>query len=186
MRISFDLSDRDLRYFKRKMREIQDSRGRSESKIIEAASDLMAEIRDSESPDFVKERVGKLEIMIRMLEDKEWMLGGTDRKRVVNAMTYFAEADDLIPDSIPGIGFLDDAIMVELVFQELQPEIEAYEDFRQFVATQEKRRGKNEDDVTREHWIDGRRKQLHARMRRRRRGRSRGRGVGGPRAFTLW
>ena len=51
---------------------------------------------------------------------------------MLNALAYFAEPDDLIPDQIPGLGFLDDAIMVELVVRELRHEIEAYEDFRVF------------------------------------------------------
>jgi hypothetical protein len=42
---------------------------------------------------------------------------------------YFAEPVDLIPDQVPGVGFLDDAIMVELVVQEIRPELDAYADF---------------------------------------------------------
>ena len=96
-------------------------------------------------------------------------------------MAYFSEAEDLIPDSIPGIGFIDDAIMLELVLQELRQEIEAYEDFCHFHATREKVRGENEDEATQEGWLKDRRAQLHSRIRRRMRSTG-----GSRRPFSLW
>jgi uncharacterized membrane protein YkvA (DUF1232 family) len=59
----------------------------------------------------------------------KWKLPEPDRARVVNSLAYFCEPDDLIPDDVPGLGFLDDAIMVELVVRELRHEIDAYQDF---------------------------------------------------------
>jgi len=61
-----------------------------------------------------------------MLEDPDWKLEGAHRKRVLEALAYFADPSDLVPDQIPGLGLLDDAIMVELVAQELRPELDAY------------------------------------------------------------
>lgn len=189
LKVSFELSDKDLRYFRKKMREVrQGAKQREEPEVIRATSELIEEMRGGDVPDFVRERILKLEVMVRMLEDSEWRLSGADRSHVMNAMAYFAEAEDLIPDSIPGIGFLDDAIMVELVVGELQHEIEAYEDFCTFRSMQEKMRGKKENEVSREEWLTGRRAQLHSRMRRRRRSRrSRGRGHGGTKVpFSLF
>ena len=160
--VSFVLSDRDLRYFRRKMREaMAGAKSRSEASVLASTVELLEEIKGSEVPDFVSERISKLGIMVTMLEDVEWKLGGSDRNNVLNAMAYFAEADDLIPDAIPGIGFLDDAIMVELVVQELKHEIKAYEDFCEFRKT---RPSANSQEK-----LEARRVSLLARMRRRRR-----------------
>ena len=52
-----------------------------------------------------------------------------DRQRVLACLTYFANPKDIIPDNVPVLGFLDDAIMIELVVRELQHEVEAYDDF---------------------------------------------------------
>ncbi|MDH3439663.1 MAG: hypothetical protein OEM63_02840, partial [Gammaproteobacteria bacterium] len=64
----------------------------------------------------------------------------------------------------------DDAIMIELVVRELKHEIEAYEDFCEFRRQHPQARGvkAKTTDLTREQWLDGRRKSLQDRMRRRR------------------
>ena len=103
--------------------------------------------------------------MIRMITDLEWRLPHDEVGRVLNALAYFAEPEDLIPDSIPGLGFLDDAIMVELVVRELRHEIEAYDDFCEFrTAALEGSEGR----VSRTDWLNSRREALQSRMRRRR------------------
>jgi len=183
LKVAFELSDKDLKYFRRRLKEVwEEGQGRKQSEIISAASDLLTTTRDSDVPDFVKERMEHLGVMIAMLEDEEWKLGEPERGHVLKAMAYFAEPQDLIPDTIPGIGFLDDAIMVELVCQELQHEIDAFRDFCKFRTAEEKKRGADAY-LTREEWLSARRQQLQARMRRRRRGRRirRSSGAGGGR-----
>jgi uncharacterized membrane protein YkvA (DUF1232 family) len=128
--IAFELSDTDLEYFRRAMRDVKaTAHSRDEKSIIAAAAHLAAETGARELPEFVKDRLGKLDGLIRMLEDSEWRLEGHHRARVLGALAYFAEPSDLIPDQIPGLGFLDDAIMVELVVRDLHHEIESYADF---------------------------------------------------------
>ena len=119
---------------------------------------------------FRSDRLGKLKVMTSMLTDSEWQLPEEETNRVLSALAYFSEPDDLIPDHIPGLGFLDDAIMVELVVRELKHEIQAYEDFCEFRSREEAKRKADDDEVTREQWLAGRRAELHSRMRRRRRG----------------
>ncbi len=99
-----------------------------------------------------------------MLEDKDWRLEGADRKRVLNALAYFADPDDLIPDRVPGLGYLDDAIMVELVVQDLKHEIEAFD---AFVAYRDERNKKTDAPTD---GLEKRRDSLQGRMRRRRQG----------------
>ena len=87
---------------------------------------------------------------------------------LIDALAYFAEPEDLIPDRIPGLGYLDDAILVELVAQELRHDLEAYKDFCRFRISEEQRRGTDEHPPTREEWLKAKRQRLHARIRRRR------------------
>ncbi|MCZ6616835.1 MAG: YkvA family protein, partial [Gammaproteobacteria bacterium] len=73
---------------------------------------------------------------------------------------------DMIPDDIPVLGYIDDAIMIELVLTELKHELESFEDFRLY-RSDEKVRNRN-PNLTREEYIVIKRRALHARMRRRR------------------
>jgi len=188
MKVSFELNDRDLRYFKQVMAAVRKrARDKEESEVTQAAHRLLEEMCQGALPEFIEQRLQKLQQMLEMLEDPEWALAGADRKRVVEALAYFAEPEDLIPDSIPGLGYLDDALMVELVVQELRHEIAAYGDFCEYRASRDERLGPDQDPATREEWLKARRHQLHARMRRRRqRTRSeRSRGPGRS-PFALW
>jgi uncharacterized membrane protein YkvA (DUF1232 family) len=167
--ISFTLSDRDLEHFTERMAEIRaKNTSMSQDQILDAANRIVTQIRGSQLPDFVWERIDRLEQMAKMVPDIEWKLEAEDRTRILNALAYVVDPHDLIADNIPGIGFLDDALMVELVSRDLKHELEAYRDFCSYRADEERRLGKTADPVTRERWLSARRTQLHDRMRRRR------------------
>ena len=169
MKISFELSDRDLDFFRKALRQSRNAvRDADESEIIEAISDVLDEIRQNEPlPDFVAKRIPELESLIRMLTDDEWQLPEADRERLLATFVYFADPEDILPDDIPVIGYLDDVIIIELVVRELYHVRIAYDDFCQFREDFDNDKGKKVDSVIRRDRIDRRRQQLHQRMRRR-------------------
>ncbi len=171
LRVSFELDDGDLTHFRLIMREARKAAARmAPEDIVAAAEDLLQDLGPSSTPGFIQQRIEKLRLLIRMLSDLEWRLPHQEATRVLNALAYFTEPDDLIPDHIPGLGFLDDAIMVELVVRELEHEIEAYRDFCEF-------REQNSSS-SREAWLAERRESLQARMRERRESGDRGTSLG--------
>lgn len=137
LKVAFELSDEDLEHFRAAIRSAQ-ARARSldEKEVVSSARRLVAETRRQPLPGFVRERLASLDVLVRMLDDDEWRLEGSHRARVLDALAYFAEPVDLIPDQLPGVGFLDDAILVELVVQELRPDLDAYTDFCRFREQQ--------------------------------------------------
>lgn len=171
LRISFELDDDDLKHFRLIMDEARKASARlTPEDIVAGAENLLSHVGTFEqAPGFIVERIQKLKLMIDMLSDIEWRLPHQDASRVLNALAYFSEPEDLIPDHIPGLGFLDDAIMIELVVRELKHEIEAYKDFCDFRARTKREHGDN-TTVSRQTWLGDRRKALQSRMRRRRKG----------------
>ncbi len=168
LRISFELDEDDLKHFRLIMQEARRAASRLPPEdIVAAAEDLLADVEASAAPGFIVDRLQNLRLMIQMLSDIEWRLPHQEATRVLNALAYFAEPDDLIPDNIPGLGFLDDAIMIELVLRELKHEIEAYRDFCEYRDRIRQAQG-HAARISREGWLDDRRKQLQNRMRRRR------------------
>jgi uncharacterized membrane protein YkvA (DUF1232 family) len=161
LRVSFELTSDDLRHFQLIMREARMALARlAPEDIVAGAEELLHKISADSTPGFIQERIDKLRLMIRMLTDIDWRLPHDEATRVLNALAYFTEPEDLIPDHIPGLGFLDDAIMVELVMRELKHEIEAYHDFCEYRSSHS---GTSRDD-----WLSKRREELQARMRDRR------------------
>lgn len=169
MKLAFELSDRDLGYFRQALRLSREAvRDAEESEIIDAIHEVLEDIRRNEPlPDFVAKRIPELELLIEMLTDDDWRLPNTERERVLATFVYFGDPEDILPDSIPVIGFLDDVIMIELVNRELKHVREAYADFCEYRRVFAAQHGADIDGAVRRDRLDRRRQRLHQRMRRR-------------------
>ena len=147
LKISFELDDEDLEHFRLIMLHARDAVAKKPpEQIVATANRLLQDIESQRTPGFITDRLQKLKLMMQMISDVDWRLPHEEVNRILNALAYFAEPDDLIPDEIPGIGYLDDAIMIELVVREQIHEIEAYEDFCRY--REEKTQGGEKDLLT--------------------------------------
>ena len=174
--ITFTVSNEDLKRFEEIISKAKEALEKEENakQVKAAAMEMVEKAREADLPKFIEERLSKLEMLINMVSDEEWQLGDDERKAILSALAYFCDPNDLIPDHIPGIGFLDDAIYVELIVRELDTEISSYNEFFQYRQIEETRRRNRGLDpmVGREDWLADKRSVLHSRMRARRAGKS--------------
>jgi uncharacterized membrane protein YkvA (DUF1232 family) len=167
--ISFELSDRDLEHFNNAIKAATFAAGsKSAEEVMTAAGKLVESATETALPDFIIERLEKLDALIAMLRDEAWQLPEEDRSRVLSALVYFADPQDIIPDNVPVLGYFDDAIAIELCVRELRHEIEAYEEFCDYRQQEAERRGLNAAAVGRADWLASRRDELQDRMHRQR------------------
>ena len=135
-KVTIELSERDLRHFRRELRKARAAvRIADDEEILAAARELGGAIGAARLPDFLAGRFDKLQTLIAMVTDADWSVPDRDREPVLAALVYLCDPEDLIPDSTPGIGLLDDALMIEFVSHELRHEIAAYEDFARYRAS---------------------------------------------------
>ena len=159
MRISFQLSDHDVKHLRRMMRRAASAaREKPRASIVGAARVMAEEVRRFQPPEYVVQRAGQLERMIDMIEDEEWRTPQNVQRKILNALAYFAQPDDLVPDPIPGLGFLDDAILIELVGREMRHELDGFRDYRAAIDKLEGRRGRLGDAETDRRRVEARRR----------------------------
>ena len=167
--LNFELNDRDLEHFHSAMAAAKKAAGdKSPAEIIECAGKLLADAQKVHIPDFIKDRLLRLDDMIAMVRDEAYKLPPEDCQRVLSALIYFCDPKDVIPDSVEVLGFLDDAIMIELCVLDLKHELESYDDFCDFRQHEAARRGLEPDKVGHADWLNARRDELIDRMHARR------------------
>ena len=167
--LKLELSDAELDYFRSVMHRVRMmNRERTPHDIQRAAAREVARLHSTARSPFVRQRLDRVGRLIAMLDDAEWQLPEEGRRRALDALAYVADAADLIPDNVPALGLLDDAIMLELVIQELRPELEGYEEFDAYRASEVAQGRGSVETISREDWLDARREALHARIRERR------------------
>lgn len=185
LHISFRLSQSDLDYFSHVMQQALEKTGDTpEQQVVDSAIELLEKVNQSDTTDFIRDHMGQLDTLISMVTDEGWGLIEEDRERVLAALSYFSEPQDLIPDDTPKLGFLDDAIMIDIVCKALEHEIQAYREFLEYRTSETNRRGEDAAQVQKADWLEERRQQLHARMRRRRHGQTGSRKTKSP--FSLF
>jgi uncharacterized membrane protein YkvA (DUF1232 family) len=165
LKVSFTLGERDLRHFRREIARAMSSVDRAkDDQITAAAVALIERARIVKPPDYVRERLDRLERIVQMTYDAEWSVPLPVKTRILAALSYLTDPDDIIPDAVPGLGFLDDAIMIELVSQQLRHEIEGYLDFCEFRRNEERNIFHRQGKISRDERFAVKRKALRARI----------------------
>ena len=75
LEITFELSDKDLDHFRAVMQKARERAGElDENTIVENARNLIANMWDADTSDFIRERMHRMETLIGMAQDGDWGL----------------------------------------------------------------------------------------------------------------
>jgi uncharacterized membrane protein YkvA (DUF1232 family) len=141
LKVTLNLDESDIAFFRSIYREAK-ARAKTQSpeQIVTEVRGLISRLRATpRAPHFVEEAAQTLESLISMLEDKDYAIPKSVGAQVLDALSYFANPEDLIPDHVPGLGFLDDWVVVKIVGQEFKGELAAYAKFVRFRQGAEQR-----------------------------------------------
>lgn len=141
IKISFGLEEEDVAYFRKIFRNARKSAAeQDEASIVAAVQGLIDRVRKTKkTPGFVREAVQVLEDLVKMMQDEDYALPKGPHSEILGALAYFANPEDLIPDQVPGLGFLDDAIMIKILEDEFKQELWGYRQFVKFRQGAEQR-----------------------------------------------
>jgi uncharacterized membrane protein YkvA (DUF1232 family) len=140
-KVTFTLDESDAEYFRSLYRKAK--RGAKDldaTAVIRDARGIVRQVNASKkTPQFVIEAIDVLADLVDLIQDDEYTAPKRVRDEVLAGLAYFSNPEDLIPDHIPGLGFLDDAIMVKFIEDEFKHELWGYRKFRKLRDSTEQR-----------------------------------------------
>ena len=74
-----------------------------------------------------RKMLDQLRVLWKMLKTPDDVVPFKSKAWIMAALTYFVSPIDLVPDALGVPGYMDDAMIVRIVFNRLGPDIEAFE-----------------------------------------------------------
>lgn len=104
-------------------------------------------------------RMRRAALVDRMIADPGWGAGDETCLLGSTVVEYIRRHDDLIPDTLPRVGRLDDALVVDTAWPRLAEEAAGYTDFRRLRRIEARLRGRDPGafSFNRADWLESRR-----------------------------
>lgn len=125
-------------------------------RIATAARELCAYEATTLPPACIRQRLLLVKAATAMVADRAWHAPDEASATIRLVAEYVASNDDLIPDTVPAIGRLDDAIVVDVAWPAISAEVQDYLDFRR-LRRFETDRGDARLRFDRAAWLEARR-----------------------------
>ncbi len=121
-----------------------------------AARKLTSQFSGMRRAPCIRLRLRALRALRAMSSEAAWELDPAKQRQIALIANYAANEDRLVPDDVPVIGGLDDAVLVELAWPSLQFDLDDYLDFRRLRAEEAAMRGVHPHALRfdREDWIE--------------------------------
>ncbi|WP_235565311.1 hypothetical protein [Lysobacter sp. Root494] len=87
---------------------------------------------EEEAREELDARLQRMDELRALMDDEAWDCHDATRLRINKLLAYIDRDDDLIPDSLPLLGRLDDVLLIELAWPAFSAEADEYRDFCQY------------------------------------------------------
>lgn len=164
------LDDHELERFNGLVAELGRPEPFGRDQIVTAARDLYDPRQASDAPPCISIRLAHAAPLDQFVVDEGW---GPDARALAAAravLAYLQRPDGLIPDWVPQVGRLDDAIVVDVAWTRIGDELEGYRDFCRLRLLEARLRGEAPGSFRfeRADWRDARRAEAGLREHQRR------------------
>lgn len=124
--------------------------------ITVAAQRALARYPDGGQPVFVTSRLASLQRLRDMQVDPGWSADAVLGDCLLALDAYRDAPDALLPTSLPVVGQLDDAVLIDVVLQKVRDQLAEYEDFCRFrqIAADCVRVPVLDTGLTRQQWLE--------------------------------
>ena len=131
---SLELKDAALQRFNQVVHALDaDHEGFNADQIAGAARRVLRAAAKGQEATFIKVRMRRAGEVRAALNDEQWLIGNELREKMSLLIDYLDhEANALIPNDLPFVGLLDDAILVDVAMNAVRDELDEYADFCRF------------------------------------------------------
>lgn len=151
----YELQPELLERFNQSLRELSpEAPPLTLDQIASASKRALQHHADGSTPPFVQSRMRSLTRLEALADEPGWESSAELHRQVRILQAYRQDDGDLIPDELPVVGLLDDAVLVDVALQLLHDELGEYEDFCRFRKVAAEFAGIAESDtgLTRTQW----------------------------------
>lgn len=90
--------------------------------IATVRRDTLEKLEDiHSSKEFTVKMVQRVKVLYEMLFDNNFPKSREMEKAITAGLLYFISPEDFLPDDIPGLGYLDDAFIINEVWEMIRP-----------------------------------------------------------------
>lgn len=153
----YEMQATGLARFNAALRELSpESPSLTLDQVATAAQRALDRYPDGGQPAFVTSRLASLDRLAALVADPGWNAEEELRSQLRVVQAYRDDPEDLIPDDLPVVGRLDDAVLIDVALQLVRDELAEYEDFCRFrqVAADFASMAPEDTGLTRGQWTE--------------------------------
>lgn len=136
-----------------------------ESDQLATAARSLSTTSDAGPSACIVQRMQQARIVEQMLQDDDWEPAAEAVSHARDVVGYLHENRQLIPDSVPGVGQLDQAIVIDTAWPRLVREVANFLDYQRLRRIEAERQGRDYTEIafSRSLWLELR--EIEARLR---------------------